>query len=104
MGKDKSLAELGVCSGDVVHVRVEEEPDPSGYDLGIDSHNGGIESGFKGSFLSSGSAQRKADDPGLQSLRDACTEMGLEFKEHQLCGAYENAKGSVEVALSILTA
>ena len=106
IGKDKSLAELGICSGDVVHVRVEETPDPAGYDLSFDSYSrGGVESGFKGSFLSSGSVQRKpGDEVGLQSLRDACKEMGLEFKEHQLCGAYENAKGSVEVALSILTA
>ena len=95
-----------MCTGDVLHVRVEEEPDPNGYDFSFDSHTrGSVESGFKGSFLSSGSAQRNERDIlGLQSLRDACKEMGLEFKEHQLCGAYENAKGSIEVALSILTA
>jgi hypothetical protein len=104
VGKDKTLEQLGVRSGDVLHVQVEDEKE-TGYDLGsADYGHSRVESGFRGSFLSGGGAsQPKADDPGLLDLRKTCEGMGLVFKDHQLTGAFQNAKGNIEVALSILT-
>ena len=97
------MREHGVCCGDLLHVQVEDEKE-SGYDLGTaDSYgHSRVESGFRGSFLSMNNGV-KQDDPGLSELRRLCVDMGLSFKDHLLSGAFTNAKGNIEVALSILT-
>lgn len=101
--KDKTMLEHGVRSGDVLHVQVEGEKE-SGYDLGVaDSYgHSRVESGFRGSFLSMDNGV-KQDDPGLVELRKLCQDMGLSLKDHLITGAFTNAKGNLEVALSILT-
>ena len=53
VGKDKTMKDFGVRSGDLLHVQVEDEKE-SGFDLGaVDGYgNSRVETGFRGSFLS----------------------------------------------------
>ena len=103
VGKDKTMKDHGVRCGDVLHVQVEDEKE-SGFDLGAADiyGNSRVESGFRGSFLSMDNVI-KEDDSGLVELRKVCQDMGLNFKDHLISGAFTNAKGNIEVALSILT-